>query len=90
MVLAAAGLSRAGRSQYVTEFLDPSVMLSAAAQGALAVECRSDDLDSVAARLATGLDDPLTRACRSAPTPRCVSTGSWPGPLRVGPGPDRP
>lgn len=66
VVLAAAGLSRAGRSQYVTEFLDPSVMLSAAAQGALAVECRSDDLDSVAARLATGLDDPLTRACTVA------------------------
>lgn len=62
VVLAAAGLSRAGRSQYVTEFLDPSVMLSAAAQGALAVECRSDDLDSVAARLAAGLDDPPTRA----------------------------
>ena len=66
VVLAAAGLSRAGRSQYVTEFLDPSVMLSAAAQGALAVECRSDDLESLAARLAAGLDDPITRACTVA------------------------
>lgn len=66
VVLAAAGLSRAGRSQYVTEFLDPSVMLPAAAQGALAVECRSDDLESVAARLAAGLDDAITRACTVA------------------------
>ena len=66
VVLAAAGLSRAGRAQYVTEVLDPSVMLPAAAQGALAVECRSDDLDSVAARLAAALDDPLTRACTVA------------------------
>lgn len=66
VVLAAAGLSRAGRAQYVTEVLDPSVMLPAAAQGALAVECRSDDLDSVAARLAAALDDPVTRACTVA------------------------
>ncbi|MGA4670590.1 hydroxymethylbilane synthase [Propionibacteriaceae bacterium Y1923] len=62
VVLAAAGLSRAGRAEQVTEYLDPEVMLPAAAQGALAIECRSDDLDSVAARLAAGMDDPTTRA----------------------------
>ncbi|MGD7732525.1 hydroxymethylbilane synthase [Propionibacteriaceae bacterium G57] len=62
VVLAAAGLARAGRGEHVTEFLDPTVMLPAAAQGALAIECRADDLDSVAARLAAGLDDAATRA----------------------------
>ena len=66
VVLAAAGLSRTGRASHVTEFLDTSVMLPAAAQGALAIECRSDDLDSVAARLAAALDDPITRACTVA------------------------
>lgn len=66
VVLAAAGLSRAGRSQYVTEFLDPSVVLPAPAQGALAVECRSDALDSEPARLAMALDDPATRAATIA------------------------
>lgn len=62
VVLAAAGLSRAGRAAHATDFLDTSVMLPAAAQGALAVECRSDDLASVAARLAASLDDATTRA----------------------------
>lgn len=43
VVLAAAGLARLGRLEKVSEFLDPSVMLPAPGQGALAVECRSAD-----------------------------------------------
>jgi hydroxymethylbilane synthase len=43
IVLARAGLARLGRLSEVTEVLDPSVMLPAPAQGALAVECRADD-----------------------------------------------
>lgn len=62
VVLAAAGLLRAGRGEHITEYLDPSVMLPAAAQGALAVECRADDLDSPAAIAAARLDDPVTRS----------------------------
>jgi hydroxymethylbilane synthase len=43
LVLAAAGLERLGRLEAAVEILDPAVMLPAPAQGALAVECRSDD-----------------------------------------------
>jgi hydroxymethylbilane synthase len=55
VVLAYAGLRRLGRADEVTEVLDPIQMLPAAAQGALAVECRDDDLDAFAVLAA--LDD---------------------------------
>ncbi|WP_433387956.1 hydroxymethylbilane synthase [Micromonospora sp. KLBMP9576] len=47
VVLARAGLARIGRADVITETLDPMLMLPAPAQGALAVECRADDLDLV-------------------------------------------
>jgi len=43
VVLAVAGLARLGRTDVISEVLEPDVMLPAPAQGALAVECRSDD-----------------------------------------------
>lgn len=43
VVLAAAGLCRLGREGVITELIDPSIMLPAPGQGALAVECRSAD-----------------------------------------------
>jgi hydroxymethylbilane synthase len=43
VVLAAAGLARLGLSDRATAVLDPSVMLPAAAQGALALQVRIDD-----------------------------------------------
>jgi hydroxymethylbilane synthase len=43
VVLARAGLARLDRLDEVTEALDPLQVLPAPAQGALAVECRSDD-----------------------------------------------
>lgn len=46
VVLARAGLSRVGRLDVITETLDPQRMLPAPAQGALAVECRADDVDT--------------------------------------------
>lgn len=63
VVLAAAGLIRLGRSAEITELLDDEVMLPAAAQGALAVECRLDDRQNgwFASALAK-LDDPAGRA----------------------------
>jgi hydroxymethylbilane synthase len=64
VVLARAGLARLGRAGEITEVLDPSLMLPAPAQGALAVECRADDPDLVEA-LAT-LDDPHSRAAVTA------------------------
>lgn len=41
VVLAAAGLHRLGMEKNITEYLDPSIMLPAPGQGALAVEVRS-------------------------------------------------
>ena len=43
VVLAAAGLTRLGRTDVVTEYFEPEVMLPAPGQGALAVECRTED-----------------------------------------------
>lgn len=63
VVLARAGLARIGRLEEATEVLDPLQMLPAPGQGALGVECRSDD------RLVTDLavlDDPLARAAVEA------------------------
>jgi len=43
IILAQAGLERLGLSEHITEILDPSWMLPAVGQGALGLECRSDD-----------------------------------------------
>ncbi|MEO5850894.1 MAG: hydroxymethylbilane synthase [Nocardioides sp.] len=64
VLLARAGLARIGRLDEVTEVLDPLQMLPAPGQGALAVECRSDDA-ALVADLAV-LDDPHTRAAVTA------------------------
>jgi hydroxymethylbilane synthase len=42
LVMAAAGLKRIGRTERITEFLPPDICVSAAAQGALAIEARED------------------------------------------------
>lgn len=64
VVLARAGLARLGRLDVITEVIDPLQVLPAPGQGALGVECRSDDAD-LAAVLAT-LDDFGTRAAVTA------------------------
>ncbi|KIS26473.1 porphobilinogen deaminase [Arthrobacter sp. SPG23] len=43
VVLAAAGLERIGRLDTVSEYLETDVMLPAAGQGSLAIECRTAD-----------------------------------------------
>lgn len=60
VVLARAGLARLGRLDEATEVLDPLQMLPAPGQGALAIECRADDVELIAdlARL----DDAHARA----------------------------
>jgi len=60
VVLALAGLRRLGRDGEVTEILDPIQVLPAPAQGALAVECRTSDLDLI--NLLSTMDDADTRA----------------------------
>ncbi len=47
IVLAAAGIERLGLAQYVTEYLPFEVMLPAPGQGALAVQCRSGDIETL-------------------------------------------
>jgi hydroxymethylbilane synthase len=65
VVLARAGLDRLGRLDVMTEALDPIQMLPAPAQGALAVECRADDVDTEHLLRST-LDDVPTRAAVAA------------------------
>ncbi|MBO0854917.1 MAG: hydroxymethylbilane synthase, partial [Nocardia sp.] len=60
VVIARAGLSRVDRLGEVTEALEPVQMLPAPAQGALAVECRSDESDLVT--ILSTLDDSAARA----------------------------
>ncbi|MFD6803168.1 hydroxymethylbilane synthase [Streptomyces cyaneofuscatus] len=64
VVLAAAGLSRLGRTGEVTDFLPVDTVLPAPGQGALAIECAATSAD-LAAALAE-LDDPYTRAAVTA------------------------
>ncbi|MGC5308422.1 hydroxymethylbilane synthase [Micromonospora zamorensis] len=64
VVLARAGLARIGRTDAITETLDPMLMLPAPAQGALAVECRVDDQDLV--ELLALLDHAPSRAAVTA------------------------
>jgi len=61
VVLARAGLARLGRLAEITEVLEPIQMLPAAAQGALAMECRVSDMDTEHL-LRTTVEDELTRA----------------------------
>ncbi|MEU8628353.1 hydroxymethylbilane synthase [Streptomyces sp. NPDC048669] len=64
VVLAAAGLSRLGRTGEATDFLSVDTVLPAPGQGALAIECAASSAD-LAAALAE-LDDPYTRAAVTA------------------------
>ena len=64
VVLAVAGLRRLGRFDAITEILDPTRFVPAPAQGALAVECRADDL--AAQEVLAAFDDTGARACITA------------------------
>ncbi|MBB5954722.1 hydroxymethylbilane synthase [Saccharothrix tamanrassetensis] len=65
VVLARAGIARLGRTAEITETLEPIQMLPAPAQGALAVECRVDDVDTEHLLQST-LDDSASRAAVTA------------------------
>ena len=60
VVLARAGLARLDRLGDITETIDPIQMLPAPGQGALAVECRSDD--PLAEQIRAAIDHPASRA----------------------------
>lgn len=61
IILAAAGLERMGFTEVITEQLSAQIMLPACGQGALAIECRSDD-DEIRALLVE-LNDPISSIC---------------------------
>jgi hydroxymethylbilane synthase len=65
VVVARAGLARLGRTDEITETLDPIQMLPAPAQGALAVECRVDDMETELL-LRSCVNDEATRAAVTA------------------------
>lgn len=78
VVIAAAGLARLGRLAQATELLDPLQMLPAAGQGALACECRVEDLDTEHL-LGTALNDPGVRAAVSAERALLAAVGEGGG-----------
>jgi len=64
VLLASAGIARLGLEHEVAEWLDTDVLLPAPGQGALAVQCRSDDATTLG--LLAGVDDPAARAATTA------------------------
>jgi hydroxymethylbilane synthase len=71
IILAAAGLNRLELAQRITQLLPTDQLLPAAGQGALGIECRSDD-EALLSLLAP-LNDPTVNACVSAE--RRISAG---------------
>ena len=64
IILACAGLERLGLSRYIRHRLEAPGWLPAVAQGAIAVECREGDADTIA--LLSVLDHANTRTCVEA------------------------
>lgn len=61
IILAAAGLERMGLTHLITEQLSDALMLPACGQGALAIECRTDDQEMQA--ILAELNDPISSLC---------------------------
>ncbi len=64
IVLAVAGLTRLGRADEITHPIDSSVCLPAAGQGAIGIECRSDD--GTTRSLLSSINDEATFLCVDA------------------------
>ncbi len=60
IILAAAGLIRLQMSERIASYIEPEVSLPAVGQGAVGIECRLDDLQTIA--LLKPLEDANTRA----------------------------
>lgn len=61
IVLAAAGLERMGLQHNIREIFSDEIMLPACGQGALGIECRTEDEELL--RYIAPLNDPLTALC---------------------------
>ena len=64
IILAAAGLTRLGFANRITQYIDFDHSLPAVGQGIVGIECRSDDERAI--RLTRVLDDPAARQCCEA------------------------
>jgi hydroxymethylbilane synthase len=64
IILAQAGLTRLGLQAHISEVFPLEIMLPAPGQGALAVQCRADDTETL--ELLTVIHHPLTAAAVSA------------------------
>jgi hydroxymethylbilane synthase len=64
IILAGAGLTRLRLESHITQWLPLDVMLPAPGQGALAVQCRADDEETLS--LLSALEDASTRAAVTA------------------------
>jgi len=64
IILAQAGLTRLGLQAHISETFALNVMLPAPGQGALAVQCRADDVETL--NLLAAIHDPLTAAAVDA------------------------
>jgi hydroxymethylbilane synthase len=64
MILAFAGLERLGLSEHIRQTIPFDVMLPAVGQGAVAIEARADDADTLA--IAANIDHRSTRLCVEA------------------------
>lgn len=73
IVLAQAGLTRLGLQSHISEIFPLDVMLPAPGQGALAVQCRADDTETV--NLLAAIHDPLAAASVEAERAFLASLG---------------
>ena len=64
IILAAAGLHRLGLEGHICQLLAPPLMLPAAGQGALGIECRADD--TTTQQVVSQLDHPPSRQATTA------------------------
>ena len=64
IVVAAAGCLRAGYDREISEYIPLELILPAAGQGALAIECRQDDLEAI--EIARSIGDPFNFAAVQA------------------------
>ncbi|ESQ84951.1 porphobilinogen deaminase [Asticcacaulis sp. AC466] len=88
MLLAAAGLNRMGLSDHIRSYINPDIHASAPGQGALAIQCRTDDLGAgwmkalhheatfLCVQAERGALEALEASCRTAVGAYAALTGS--------------
>ena len=83
VVLAAAGLHRLGLVKRATEFFDTAAVVPAAGQGALGIECRADDADTLRVLRARVNETAAETCCRAERAVAARLEGGCNAPLGV-------